>query len=152
MLKHKLKNCQFSGLTDVRTVSYELTESSFFMADSDQTLHSVANLFDLEKNELQQMIQDSMPVPEEYDLEAASKWQKEVENLCKSVLARMKKTFEEVEQAQARMERQALGATESVETYVEKVMEEKVGHLAKHIVATRKKVQSKMKKLHPFRF
>ena len=51
MLKERLKHCRWSGLTDVRTVSYELTESSFFMADSDQTLHSAANLLD--RNELQ---------------------------------------------------------------------------------------------------
>ena len=51
MLKEQLKHCRFSGLTDVRTVSYELTESSFFMADSDQTLHSVVDLLD--KKELQ---------------------------------------------------------------------------------------------------
>ena len=50
MLKERLKHCRFSGLTDVRTVSYELTESSYFMADSDQTLHSVADLLD--ENEL----------------------------------------------------------------------------------------------------
>ena len=31
---------RFSGLTGVRTVSDELSESSFFSADSDQTLHS----------------------------------------------------------------------------------------------------------------
>lgn len=41
MFNKKLQDfCRFSGLTGVRTVSDELTESSYFDADSDQTLHS----------------------------------------------------------------------------------------------------------------
>ena len=41
MFNKKLQDwCRFSGLTGVRTVSDELDDSSYFDADSDQTLHS----------------------------------------------------------------------------------------------------------------
>ena len=51
MLKERLKHCRFSGLTDVRTVSDELTDSSSYITiASDQTLRSLGNVFG--KNEI----------------------------------------------------------------------------------------------------
>lgn len=89
MIAAKLVNVRFSGLTDVRTVSDDLSSSDSssdcFSRDPDQTLH----ISKMDERELNKIIRASIaqfvanPPPsvseegeEEYDAEKAALWQK----------------------------------------------------------------------------
>jgi len=93
IIADKLKNVRFSGLTDVRTVSDELSDdesSDCFSRDSDQTLH----ITKIDEKELDKIIRASIAEfvanpahhklnseqgHEEYDSEKAALWQKQVD-------------------------------------------------------------------------
>ena len=85
----KLKKL-WSGLTDVRTVSDELTDSTMWFDEaSDQTMNITQAL--LNKEDLQKMIKEIAEA--EYDLKAADKYQKSVQAIAKMVINSINQTF-----------------------------------------------------------